>query len=97
MPTYISLIKWTQQGIQNVKQSPSRLDAARKAWGGMGVQLKGFYLTLGQYDLVTIVDAPNDEAAAKAVLMVASQGNVSTQTMRAFTEEEYRRIIAGLS
>jgi uncharacterized protein with GYD domain len=97
VPTYISLINWTQQGIANVKQSPNRLDAARKAWGGMGVQLKGLYLTLGQYDLVTVFDAPNDEAAAKAVLMVAAQGNVSTQTMRAFTEDEYRKIVGAIT
>jgi len=96
MATYISLIKYTQQGIQNIKDSPARLDAAKKAFQGMGAEVKQFYLIMGQYDLVIIFEAPDDETAAKLVLATGSLGNVSTQTMRAFTEDEFRKIVAGL-
>lgn len=96
MPTYVMLINYTPQGVEKIKESPARLDAAKKAFQTVGVELKEVYLVMGQYDLVTIVDAPNDEAVAKAVLALASLGNVSTQTLRAFTEEEFRRIIAAL-
>ncbi|HLF73090.1 MAG TPA: GYD domain-containing protein [Anaerolineales bacterium] len=96
MATYISLIKYTQQGIQNIKDSPARLDAAKKAFQGMGAEVKQFYLVMGQYDLVILFEAPDDETAAKLVLATGSLGNVSTQTMRAFTEDEFRKIVAGL-
>ena len=96
MPTYISLIQYTQQGMQKIKESPGRLDAARKAFEQAGAKLKDFYLVMGQYDIVTIADAPNDEAVAKVSLMLGAQGNVRTQTFRAFTEAEYRKLIQSL-
>ena len=96
MPTYISLVNFTQQGIQNIKESPARLDAAKKAFKAMGGELKHFYLTLGRYDIVLIGEHPNDETAARAALATTSMGNVRTETFRAFTEEEYRKLIKSL-
>jgi uncharacterized protein with GYD domain len=97
MPTYIALLKWTSQGLQNVKQSPSRLDAARKGFEAAGVRMKDFYMVTGQYDMVAIVEAPDDAALAKAILGSTSQGSITSETCRAFTEDEYRQIIRGLS
>lgn len=96
MPHYITLLRYTQKGAENIKQGPSRLDAAKKAIEAGGGKLKGFYLTLGQYDAVAIAEFKNEEAAAKLTLITASQGNVRSETLRAFTEEEYRKLIASL-
>ena len=97
MPTYISLVKYTEQGIRNIKDSPKRLDAAKKMLKEMGGEIKGFYLTMGEYDIVTICEAPDDEAMTRFFLALGSLGNVRTSTLRAFPEEEYRRIVAGLA
>ncbi len=96
MPTYIALIRYTQQGIQNIKDSPARLDAAKKAFQAMGAELKQWYLVMGQYDAVVIAEAPDDETIAKLVLAIGSQGSVRTESLRAFPEDEYRKIIAAL-
>ena len=96
MPTYIFLLSWTQKGIENVKESPSRLDAAKKACQAAGGELKEFYSTMGRYDGVVILELPSDEAVAKLALATGSAGAVRTETLRAFTEDEYRKIIAGL-
>src|SRR5437762_7912945 len=96
MPTYIAMLKWTPQGLQNVKQSPSRLDAARKGFEAAGARMKDFYMVTGQYDMIAIVDAPDDVALAKAILGSTSQGSITSETCRAFTEEEYRQIVKGL-
>lgn len=96
MATFISLISYTEQGIANVKDSPKRLDQAREAFAAMGVTIKDFYLTMGAYDLVIVVEAPDAATAAKALLTVGSQGNVSTTTLTAFAEDEYRSIIGDL-
>ena len=96
MATYIMLIHYTQKGIENVKQSPTRLDAAKKAFKAMGAELKEFYLVAGRYDIVVVAEAPNDETIAKCALDLASKGSVATETLRAFKEDEYRKIIAAL-
>ena len=96
MPTYITLFQWTQKGIENLKDSPKRLDKAKEAIKAGGGKMQAFYLTMGQYDGVTISEAPNDEAYAKTMLALASAGSIKTQTLRAFTEEEYRKLIASL-
>jgi len=96
MPTYIALLKWTGQGIGNVKDSPSRLDAGRKAFRKIGVKIKDTYLTMGRYDLVCMVEAPDDEAFATAMLTLGSQGNVQTETLKAFTEDQYRKICGSI-
>lgn len=96
MASYIALIKYTQQGIQKIKDSPSRLDSAKKAFQSMGAEIKQTFLVMGEYDLVIILEAPDDQTVAKLLLATGSLGNVSTQTMRAFTEDEFREIVAGL-
>jgi uncharacterized protein with GYD domain len=97
MPTYLLLSKWTNQGIQSVKQSAARLDAGTKAFADAGIKMKDFYLLMGQYDMLAVVDAPDDVTLARAILSLASAGNLQTETLRAFTEDEYRNIISGLS
>ena len=97
MPTYISLINFTQKGVETIKEGAKRLDNAKKAFQTAGAELKGFYLVMGQYDAVAISEAPNDEVVAKLALATASQGNVRTTTSRAFTEDEYRKIISSIS
>jgi uncharacterized protein with GYD domain len=96
MPTYISLGNWTDQGVRNVRDVPKRLDAAKQMIRDAGGELKAFYMTMGTYDLVTIVEAPNDEIVARIFLMIGGQGNVRTTTLRAFTEAQTRTILASL-
>jgi uncharacterized protein with GYD domain len=96
MPTYIALLKWTPQGLQSLKQSPSRLDAARRGFESAGVRMKDFYMVTGQYDMVAIVEAPDDVTLATAILAAAAQGSITTETCRAFNEDEYRQIVTGL-
>lgn len=97
MSTYISLVKYTEQGLQNIKDSPKRLDAAKKMLKELGGEIKGFYLTMGEYDIVTICEAPSDEVITRFFLTLGSLGNVRTNTLRAFPEEEYRKIVGGIS
>ena len=96
MPTYISLLQYTQQGITAIKQGPTRLDAAKQAYKKLGGELKAFYLTVGQYDAVAIAELPDDTALAKMALALGAQGTVRTQTLRAVNETEFRKIVAEL-
>jgi uncharacterized protein with GYD domain len=96
MATYIVLLRYTQQGVEKIKESPARLDAAKKAFQAMGAELKQWYLVMGQYDAVVVGEAPDDETVAKLALAIGSQGSIRTETLRAFTEDEYRKIIAAL-
>ena len=96
MPTYISLLRYTQQGAQNIKESPARLEAAKKVFKAMGGELKEWYLVFGQYDAVVVSEGPDDETAAKLALAIGSQGNIRTETFRAFTEDEFRKMISAL-
>jgi uncharacterized protein with GYD domain len=96
MSTYIILVNWTQQGIQNVKDSPDRLDAAKAAFKAMGAEVKEFYLAMGQYDMVVVAEAPDAATIAKLALAIGAGGAIRTETLRAFTEDEYREIIASL-
>jgi uncharacterized protein with GYD domain len=96
MATFISLLRWTEKGIQNVRESPKRLDSARGAFRAVGAEIKGFYLVMGRYDAVVVSEGPSDEAVAKALLSICSNGNVQTETFRAFTEDEFRKIVSTL-
>jgi uncharacterized protein with GYD domain len=96
MPHYISLARFTQKGIESIKQAPSPVDAARKAFEAAGGKMKEFYLTLGQYDMVIISEFPSDEVAAKVCLTLGALGNARTESLRAFTEEEFRKLVASL-
>jgi uncharacterized protein with GYD domain len=97
MKTYIILLNYTEQGIKNIKESPSRLDAARKAAEAMGGKLKEWYLVMGQYDAVVVAEAPNDEVISKLLLTIGALGNVRTQTLSALTESEHRKLCASLA
>ena len=93
MPTYVSLCRWTTLGAHNIKESPTRLDAAKKGFEADGVKMLHFFMTTGKYDMVIVSEAPNDEVMAKAMLKQISKGGITTQTSRAFTEDEYRKIL----
>jgi len=97
MAKYIILTNWTDQGIRNVKESPKRLDAARTLAKGLGVELREFYMTMGDHDMVVVAEAPSDEAVAKFILKLGNAGNVRTKTLKAFSEADYRAIIGSLS
>jgi uncharacterized protein with GYD domain len=96
MSTYFILINWTDQGIKNIKDSPKRVDAAKKAVKDIGGDVKAFYMLQGSYDAVLILEMPSDDALAKFILTIGSLGNVRTTTMRAYPEAEYRKIIGEL-
>ena len=96
MPHYVILANWTDQGIRNVKDSPKRADAFEAALKKAGGSLKEIFLVLGQYDIVAVAELPDDEAAARLSLAIASLGNVRTTTMRAFNRQEFRNIVASL-
>ena len=93
MATYIMLSNWTDEGVRHVKDSAKRLDAARELCRQHGAQITAFYMTIGAYDLVIVIDAPNDEEFAKLALSIAKGGNVRSATLKAFDESEYRKII----
>ncbi len=97
MAKYVLLSRFTQQGAQNIKDGPARLEAAKEALQGLGAELKDFCLTLGAYDAVVVVEAPDDKTVAKASLAISSLGNVRIETLRAFTEEEYGEIVGAIS
>jgi uncharacterized protein with GYD domain len=96
MPTYVSLLRFTEQGIRNIKDSPSRLDSAKKAFQAAGGELKQYFLLMGRFDALIIAEAPDDETAGKIALALGSLGNVKTETLRAFPEADYRKLIASL-
>ena len=79
MPTYLMLLRYTQTGIQNIKEPPSRLDAARQLASSLGAEIKAVYLTTGRYDLAVMFEAPDDETVARFALAVGSRGAVSTK------------------
>ena len=93
MPRYVSLIDWTQQGLASFKDSVDRYEAAQQQFGELGVRFVDAYWTLGEHDLVGVIEAPDDETATAALLALGSQGNVRTKTMRAFSAEEMRALI----
>ena len=96
MPTFVTLVNWTDQGIKDVKESSARLDAFKQAAETMGCQVKDVYLVTGEYDLIVVTEGPDAETAVKLSLATSSKGSVRTKTLRAFTEDQYREIIASL-
>jgi uncharacterized protein with GYD domain len=95
MTTYILLGTFTDQGIRNIKDTTKRADAIRAMAKKSGVNMTEMYWTLGQYDVAAIFDAPDEAAATSLTLNIGSQGNVRTQLMRAFTEDEMGTILRG--
>lgn len=96
MPTYVMLANWTDQGARNVKESPRRLDAAKRSLTEMGGEFRSIFMTLGEYDLVLIYDAPDDAVAARFSLVLAQMNSVRMRTLKAFPEAAYREIINSL-
>ena len=94
MATFITTVKFTQQGVKGIGESTKRSSAFKAAAKKMGVKVSNIYWTLGEYDGFLIFDAPDDETATSAILRLASQGNVHTTTLRAFSSAEMDNIIA---
>ena len=97
MATFISTIKFTQQGIENIRDTTKRAAAFKSAAKKLGVKVTDIYWTLGGFDGVVIFDAPDDETATAAMLQVASQGNVQTTTSRAFSTSEIEKVLGMLA
>jgi len=95
MAKYIMLMNWTEQGIRNVEKSPDRLENGRALAKKLGGEIRKFYMTMGAYDIVAILDLPSDEAAAKFALSLGKGGNVRTTTMKGFSEATYRKLTSG--
>jgi uncharacterized protein with GYD domain len=97
MPRYVALIDWTEQGVRNFKDTVDRYEAASGQLEAMGVRFTDIYWTLGSHDIVSVIDAPDDQTLAAGLLAVAGQGNIRTTTLRAFTGDEMRSVIAKVS
>ena len=93
MATYVVLVDWTDKGVQGFRDSVDRLEVAQDRWRSMGVEFDTYW-TLGAHDMVSIVEAPDDQTVAAALLSAAGLGNIRTETLRAFHAEEMRSVIA---
>src|SRR5579863_503608 len=96
VPTYVMLANWTDQGARQVRDSPKRVESAKKALAEMGGEFKSLYMTMGDYDLVAVYEAPDDAVAARFTLLLGQLGTVRTRTLKAFPEAAYREIINSL-
>jgi uncharacterized protein with GYD domain len=96
MPLFIVTSSWTEQGIKAVKESPKRIDAARALCKKLGAEMKDIYLTSGDSDLLAIVEAPNGDVIAKIAMMLGMGGNLRTRTVRAWTEQEFAKLVSEL-
>ncbi len=97
MATYIALSTFTDQGARTVKDTTKRADAVKEAAKKFGANMTQVYWTLGQYDLVAVIEAPNDEAATAFSLAISSAGNIRMQTLRAFGKDEMNGILGKLA
>ncbi|ACV12368.1 GYD family protein [Halorhabdus utahensis DSM 12940] len=97
MPTYLTLLRYTEQGISTVESSPDRLESHKDLVADLGGEFKDFYLTMGQYDGIAIAAFPDDETAAEYALILGKAGNVRTETLRAFSDDEFESIVTDLS
>lgn len=96
MVTYVTLMKLTEQGIKDIKNAPQRVEAAAKAIEALGGKMTGFYLTTGEYDYVAIAEMPSDEVGMTFLLALGSAGNVKTNSMRAYTSEQFAEFVKKL-
>ena len=96
MVTYVVLAKFTEQGVRNAKDSPKRADAYKQMAKTFGVTVKEIVWTQGRYDVVTIVDAPDESAAMSLSLSLGALGNVRTETLRAFSAGEMTKIVGNM-
>ena len=96
MPTYITLYKFTDQGIKGIKDIPQRMEDAIKNYEAMGGKVISVYTVMGEYDIVAIGEVPSDEIAMTFALALGSQGNVRTTTLKAFTKEQFAAMVKKL-
>jgi uncharacterized protein with GYD domain len=96
MPTYVTLYKWTEQGIHGVRDTVDRADQVVAASESQGGRVLGLWWTQGAYDLVVVAEWPDEDTAMAQALKVAMAGNVRSETLRAFGKEDMRRILARL-
>ena len=96
MSMYMLLCNYTDQAIRNMKDMPSRREAAREKAKKLGVEIKAAYLALGVYDFIIHLEAKDEEAVAKFFLSLASGGSLRTTTIKVFSEAEYDKIVAGM-
>ena len=97
MATYLIQFGFTQKGVEHIKESPARVEAARKAVRSFGGEVKAFYAIMGsEFDTLFIIEAPNDQKVAEMVLAIAARGYVRTRTQRLFSEDEFKAIVASL-
>lgn len=94
MPTYVQLLKWTAKGRENVATIADRIDeVVKRSEAEFGVKVVGAYVTMGRFDQVVVLEAPNDEAVAKVAILVAGRGNAVSESLRAFTNDELRALL----
>lgn len=96
MGTYIALLSYTEDGMEEIEESPRRIDEARSLLEELGGSLEAWYLTLGDTDAVAVIDLPDDETMAQFLLAVGRAGAVTTETLKAFTEDEFRGLVGDL-
>jgi len=96
MATYLILFQYTQKGIESVKESPARVEALKQMFREAGAEIKEFYALLGRYDTAFIAEAPDDETIAGLALAIGSKGNIRSETLRAFTADEFRKMVAAI-
>ena len=96
MPTYISLVSWTETGVAEFGETVNRAEQAASLMESLGGQMNQIYWTLGPYDAVVVSEFPDDETGTAAALAISSQGRVRTTTLRAFDSDEMRGIISKL-
>jgi len=90
MPDYVVLMKLTSQGAANIAEAPERIKGAKAAWADLGGKVKSFHVTMGEYDYVAIGEAPNDWSAMAFAAELAAAGDVTTTTMKAFSEDDWK-------
>jgi uncharacterized protein with GYD domain len=96
MATYLLLARWTDQGVKNIKESPARIESFKKSARSVGAEIREVYVALGHYDTVSLVSAPDDDSMCKLALALGSLGNARTQTLRLFSEAEFKKLVTGL-
>lgn len=97
MPSYVVLAKFTDQGIRNIKESPKRQEAFRNLCEKAGVKVKDVYRTMGRYDVVAVLEAPDDVTLSGVLYSLGALGNLHTETLRAFTRQETDQAIAKMA
>ncbi len=96
MPSYVMLAKWTDQGVRNIGELPKRIDQSKRLLADMGGQFHTLHMTMGEYDLVGVYDAPDDAVALRFTLMIQKLGNARTTSLKAFPEQALREIVKSI-